>query len=84
MSMNLRANDTFVEDAGWHEHARLYADFLETRRDGWVLFMELGVGGNIPVFYSMRTKRKSTRNTIKRQISEGSHTWINGFERRCA
>ena len=48
MSMNLRANDTFVEDAGWHEHARLYADFLETRRDRRVLFMELGVGGNTP------------------------------------
>jgi len=84
MSMNLRADDTFVEDAGWHAAARRYADFARAHDRGRVLYLEIGVGWNTPVFCSMRTKRKSTRNTIKRQISEGSHTWINGFERRCA
>ena len=53
-------------------------------REDRVVYLEIGVGWNTPVFCSMRTKRKSTRNAIKRQISEGSHTWINGFERRCA
>ena len=48
MSMNLRADDTFVEDEGWRRHAKLYSDFLEAHREKRVLFMELGVGGNTP------------------------------------
>src|SRR5699024_6890175 len=49
MSMNLRADDTFVEDEGWHRAAGRYQDVL--RRHLWlrVLFLELGVGGNTPV-----------------------------------
>ena len=47
MSMNLRADDTFVEDDGWHDAAARYADFLRTRT-GKVLFWELGVGYNTP------------------------------------
>ena len=49
MAMNLRADDTFVEDAGWHEAAGRYRDFLETHRTGKVLYLELGVGANTPV-----------------------------------
>ena len=82
--MNLRADDSFVEDAGWHRASAAYASFLKAHETGRVVYLELGVGSNTPVFCSMRTKRKSTRNVIKRQISEGSHTLINGFERRCA
>ena len=48
MSMNLRADDTFVEDAGWHEAGRRYSDFLREHQDGRVLFLELGVGMNTP------------------------------------
>lgn len=48
-AMNLRVDGTFAEDAGWHEAARRYEDFLRTRLDGRrVLFLELGVGGNTP------------------------------------
>ena len=32
MSMNLRADSTFVEDEGWHEAANRYARFLEARK----------------------------------------------------
>ena len=49
MSMNLRADDTFVEDAGWHAAAARYREFLEAHRDGKVLYLELGVGANTPV-----------------------------------
>ncbi len=49
MSMNLRADDTFVEDAGWHEAAGRYRAFLEAHASGKVLYLELGVGGNTPV-----------------------------------
>ncbi len=48
MSMNLRADETFVEDDGWQKAAIRYQDFLR-RHDGLsVLYLELGVGGNTP------------------------------------
>ena len=49
LSMNLRADDTFVEDAGWHAAAERYAQFLRTRAGQRMLFLELGVGCNTPV-----------------------------------
>lgn len=49
VKMNLRADETFVEDAGWHAAAGRYADFLRERGGGRVLFLELGVGGNTPM-----------------------------------
>ncbi len=48
MTMNLRSDDKFVEDEGWHEAAARYENFLRTRK-GKVLFLELGVGYNTPV-----------------------------------
>ena len=48
MSMNLRADDTFVEDEGWNKAAGRYEDFLKENKDGNIVFLELGVGGNTP------------------------------------
>ena len=48
MSMNLRADDTFVEDEGWHAHAKLYHDYLDAHRDSRTLFLDLGIGANTP------------------------------------
>ena len=48
MAMNLRADDTFVEDEGWRAAAGRYRDFLEENQDGKVLYLELGVGANTP------------------------------------
>lgn len=48
MSMNLRADETFVEDKGWHEAAARYQEFLRRHTGLSVLFLELGVGGNTP------------------------------------
>ena len=48
MTMNLRADDTFVEDEGWHAAAGRYADFLRRHEGLRVVFLELGVGGNTP------------------------------------
>ena len=48
MRMNLRADDTFVEDEGWHAASRRYLDFLRSCRAGRVLFLEAGVGWNTP------------------------------------
>ena len=48
MSMNLRADDTFVEDEGWHRAALRYQDFLNGNKDRNIVYLELGVGGNTP------------------------------------
>lgn len=48
VSMNLRADSTFVEDEGWHIAAGRYSDFLRRHRNLKVLFLELGVGMNTP------------------------------------
>ena len=48
MTMNLRADGTFVEDEGWHAAAERYTQFLRRHRGLRVLFLELGVGGNTP------------------------------------
>ena len=47
--MNLRADDSFVEDAGWHRASAAYAGFLRAHEGGRVLYLELGVGANTPV-----------------------------------
>jgi NAD-dependent SIR2 family protein deacetylase len=48
LTMNLRSDDKFVQDAGWDDAAERYSNFLRTRGDGRVLFLELGVGYNTP------------------------------------
>lgn len=48
MSMNLRADDTFVEDEGWHQASQRYAEFLQRHQNMKVLFLELAVGFNTP------------------------------------
>ena len=48
MSMNLRADATFVEDEGWHRAAQRYQDFIRRHAGMRVLYLELGVGMNTP------------------------------------
>ena len=60
LTMNLRSDDKYVEDEGWHEAAERYENFLRTRT-GKVLFLELGVGYNTPIiikypFWQMTAK----------------------------
>ena len=73
MTMNLRSNDTFVEDEGWHKAAERYENFLRTRAGGKILFLELGVGYNTPViikypFWQMTAKNP---NAIYACINQG-------------
>ena len=61
LTMNLRSDDRFVEDDGWHAAAERYANFLRTREGQKILFLELGVGYNTPViikypFWQMTAK----------------------------
>ena len=48
LTMNLRSDDKFVEDEGWHLAAERYENFLQTRNGQRILFLELGVGYNTP------------------------------------
>ena len=48
MSMNLRADHTFVEDEGWHLASERYAEFLRRHQNMKVLFLEAAVGFNTP------------------------------------
>ena len=49
MIMNLRSDDSFVEDEGWVEASIRYVDFVNSRKNQNVLYLELGVGMNTPV-----------------------------------
>ena len=68
MRMNLRADDTFVQDAGWDTAAQRYEDFLRRHRDLRIVYWELGVGYNTPVFCSSSTRDNSTNIRLKQQI----------------
>ena len=48
MTVNLRSDDSFVEDEGWHRAAERYENFIRTRAEQKILFLELGVGYNTP------------------------------------
>ena len=48
MTMNLRCDDHFVEDRGWHAAARRYTDYLARHKGKRILLLELGVGDNTP------------------------------------
>ena len=62
MAMNLRTDDTFVEDAGWHAAAERYAEFLRRHQGRKVVFLELGVGGNTPVIIKYPFRRLTAEN----------------------
>ena len=49
VTMNLRSDDTFIEDDGWQDANKRYAEFLGKYADKKIVFLELGVGSNTPV-----------------------------------
>lgn len=50
MVPNLRADDTFVQDEGWYIAEQRYNNFIENYKDRKIVFLELGVGYNTPVW----------------------------------
>lgn len=47
--LNLRIDEDFVEDEGWHRAAERFNDFAEEAEKNRTLYLELGVGMNTPV-----------------------------------
>lgn len=62
MTMNLRADSTFVQDEGWHLHASYYEKFLDKHRKSKILFLELGVGYNTPAIIKYPFWKMTARN----------------------
>ena len=62
MTMNLRCDDSFAEDSGWHEAAARYENFLRTREGQNIVFLELGVGYNTPVIIKYPFWRMAEKN----------------------
>ncbi|MCM1335036.1 MAG: Sir2 silent information regulator family NAD-dependent deacetylase [Bacteroides sp.] len=62
MTMNLRADDTFVQDEGWYEASERYADFLRRHRGIKLLLLELGVGYNTPTIIKFPFWRMTAEN----------------------
>lgn len=48
MTMNLRSDNTFVQDEGWYAAANRYEDFIRRHENLHILYLELGVGANTP------------------------------------
>lgn len=48
MTMNLRCDNTFVQDDGWYAAYSRYEDFLRRHESTKLVYLELGVGGNTP------------------------------------
>ena len=62
LTMNLRVDDTFVQDAGWYAAASRYEDFLRRHKDLRILFLELGVGSNTPGIIKYPFLQMTARN----------------------
>ena len=62
MVPNLRSDETFVEDEGWHAASQRYTDFLTRHKDGKVLFLDLGSGGNTPIIFKIPFIKMTMQN----------------------
>ena len=62
MSMNLRADNTFVQDEGWYTAAQRYDDFVRRHKNVPILYLELGVGLNTPGIIKYNFWRQAYQN----------------------
>lgn len=53
MDVNLRSDETFVEDDGWHAASKRYEDFINKHQDDKVLYLDLGCGSNTPIIFKV-------------------------------
>ena len=62
MTMNLRCDNTFVQDEGWYAAQDRYADFVRRHEGLRVLYLELGVGANTPGIVKFSFWRMTAEN----------------------
>ena len=63
LTMNLRADNKFVEDEGWLYASERYSDFIRTHGNTNILFLELGVGYNTPVIIKFPFWKMTAKNS---------------------
>lgn len=82
LTMNLRCNDTFAEDDGWHAAAERYENFRRTRGGLKLLLLELGVGYNTPAIIKYPFWRMTARNpnAVYASINCGEAAAMPGIE----
>ena len=64
MSMNLRSDQTFVEDDGWHQAAERYEKYIQDHKKKKIVFLELGVGYNTPVIIKFVHQEETRKNKL--------------------
>lgn len=62
MTVNLRCDNSFVEDDGWHQARARYEEFLRRHKNLRMLYLELGVGSNTPVIIKYPFWRLTAQN----------------------
>ncbi len=62
MAMNLRCDDSFVQDEGWYTAAERYEEFIRRHKNLHILFLELGVGFNTPGIIKYPFMQMTARN----------------------
>lgn len=61
VAMNLRCDNTFVEDSRWHEQSDRYWSFVEQAQDKRLLLLEFGVGFNTPIIIRFPFERMAAQ-----------------------
>ena len=64
MTMNLRCDNSFVQDDGWYQAQQRYEDFLRRHKNLKILYLELGVGGNTPVIIKYPFWQMTVKNSL--------------------
>ena len=77
MTMNLRSDDSFVQDDGWYAARDRYRDFVRHHEKMRVLYLELGVGMNTPVIIKFPFWKYTAENP------KAFYTCINKGEAYC-
>lgn len=62
MTVNLRCDDTFVQDEGWNSACERYERFIKTHKYSRIVYLELGVGDNTPVIIKYPFWRMTMQN----------------------
>lgn len=75
--MNLRSDDHFVEDEGWHRASLRYSDFLRRHGGMRLLLLELGVGNNTPGIIKYPFWQMTAENP------RATYVCVNDGEARC-
>ena len=63
LTMNLRADDKFVQEEGWYNAAERYQNFLQQQQNKHILYLALGVGYNTPIIIKYPFWQMTVKNT---------------------